>query len=175
MKTLKTGIAFTLVLLFCTLMAHSQKPSFFKYHVIKLDGSVVQRALQNPDFHRFNFSYADDGTDAVLLVGYAENANSEQLSDVIRLRPLSVSVPKRFKNLAPEGHLYLSRQTLIDHNVDGSEDYVLSPRKCVFENEITNFVSYRFSNRAEPASGDFADELLTATLKSFILNPSPPY
>jgi hypothetical protein len=57
------------------------------------------------------------------------------------------------------------------NNVDGTEDYILTPKKCKDRSGAeVDYVSYRFSNKVTPISF-----LAGTAVKSFDLNPSPPY
>jgi hypothetical protein len=59
-----------------------------------------------------------------------------------------------------------------EQNVDGTEDYFLSPQKCKDRSgDDVDYVSYIFSNKAYKTTSFF----LTVSVKEFILNPSPPY
>lgn len=61
------------------------------------------------------------------------------------------------------------------HNADGAEDYILTPRKFMDRTgNYVDYVSYRFSNKVEPSTG-FIQAKSVNTVKSFNLNPSPPY
>ena len=143
-----------------------------KYCYLTLKGSVIKNTLINfPDFAQFDFTFHQLENETYILSGYAKNENGDQLGEIIYLEPFNGHAPSRLKNLE-KGHLFLTLNTIRENEVDGSEDYILSPKKCKDKDENTlDYVSYFFSNKAATNIA-----LLSGTiLKSFTLNPSPPY
>ena len=142
------------------------------YYIVVFKGDIIKAALNdNTDFKYFDLTYLqlDDGN--YTLAGYARNDKNEQLGDLIILEAMPGNKARKFKNLEM-GHLYLDLTTMQNYNVDGSEDYVLTPKKCKDKTGAeVDYVSYRFSNKIENTSNLIAPTLV----KSFNLNPSPPY
>lgn len=142
------------------------------YYLLVFKGDIIKTALSDyTDFKYFDLTYLrlEDGN--YTLAGYARNNKNEQLGDLITLEVLPGNKARKFKNLE-KGHLYLDLITMQNYNVDGSEDYVLTPKKCIDKSGAeVDYVSYRFSNKIENTSILIAPALV----KSFNLNPSPPY
>ena len=142
------------------------------YCYLTLKGATVKNTLINyPDFAQFDFTFTQLDNETYILSGYAKNENGDQLGEMISLEPYNGHSPKKLKNLE-KGHLFLTLNTMKENDVDGAEDYILSPKKCRDKDEKTlDYVSYFFSNKAVRNI-----ELLSSPLvKSFTLNPSPPY
>lgn len=143
-----------------------------KYCYLVLKGVIVKSTLHTyPDFAQFDFTFNQLENSTYILTGYAKNENGDQLGEMISLEPYTDYNPKKLKNLE-KGHLFLTLETMREHFVDGTEDYILTPRKCKDKDDNTlDYVSYFFSNKAS------ANITLISgtTLKNFTLNPSPPY
>lgn len=142
------------------------------YYIVVLKGDIIKNVLHDfEDFKYFDLSYLqlDDGN--YTIAGYAKNDKDEQLGNLITLDIMTSIKPRHFKNLE-KGHLYLNLTTMKNHNVDGTEDYILTPKKCKdIDGVVQDYVSYRFSNKVENAISLLAPNVV----KAFNLNPSPPY
>ncbi|WP_018614674.1 hypothetical protein [Segetibacter koreensis] len=171
-KTTSTGLTVLLLLAVITSFAQGE---INKYSIVTLKGNLVSGILNTyPEFSYFDFTFVQLEDNIYSLEGYAKDKDQNQLGSLITLIPMTNQPARRFKNLE-KGHLYLDLLTMQEHNVDGSEDYILTPRKC--KNRAGNYVdyvSYRFSNKIEPSFGFIEAKSVTA-VKSFNLNPSPPY
>jgi hypothetical protein len=141
------------------------------YSTVILKGSDVKAALSNfPNFNRFDFTYAQESDGNYTLRGYAQASTGGNLGNLIVLNSLSSGPKKNLKNLTM-GHLYLTLKTMRDQVVDGSENYILTPRKYKSDNGTTmDYVSYRFNNHIDESLT--SDEYLG--VRAFTLNPSPP-
>lgn len=174
MKKKITGLTFTVLLLLSFLISSGQ-PAIDKYYIVTLKGDMVRNTLDTyPEFSFFDFTYTQLEDSSYSLSGYAKDENKNQLGDLITLMPVTGRPLRRFKNLE-KGHLYLDLATMQEHGVDGSEDYILTPKKCKDPSgSYVDYVSYRFSNKIEPSIG-FIEAKSVNKVKSFDLNPSPPY
>ena len=152
----------------------SAQPSIDKYAIVKLKGSIIKNTLEDySGFAYFDFTYVQSDNNIYSLEGYARDKNNNQLGNLIILTPQTNHPVRRFKNLE-KGHLYLTLETMQDHNVDGSEDYILTPRKCKDrDGNLLDYVSYRFSNKVKSSFG-FIQAKYVYGVRAFDLNPSPP-
>ena len=143
-----------------------------RYCYLTLKGAIVKNILISyPDFAQFDFTFTQLDNETYILSGYAQNEKGDQLGEMISLEPYPDHSPKKLKNLE-KGHLFLTLNTMKENDVDGSEDYILSPKKCKDKDEKTlDYVSYFFSNKALKN----IDLLSAPVMKNFTLNPSPPY
>lgn len=165
-----TTLTITLVLL-VSFVTSSAQPLQERYYIVTLKGSVVKNVLINPAFSYFDFTFKPLGNYTYSLQGYAKNKDSNTIGGLITLAPMT-SKPTRPLNNLEKGHLYLSLETMQANNVDGSEDYILTPKKTKDKSgNLVDYVSYRFSNKIESAPTGFLSNAITA----FDLNPSPPY
>jgi hypothetical protein len=141
------------------------------YSSVILKGSDVRAALSTfPSFNRFDFTYTQETDGNYALRGYAQDSNGGNLGKLIVLNSLSSGPKKNLKNLKM-GHLYLTLKAMRDQAVDGTEDYILTPKKYKADNGTTmDYVSYRFNNRVDESltSDDFL------SVRAFTLNPYPP-
>jgi hypothetical protein len=166
---------FTLALTVFLLMAFlitSAQPPLENYYIVTLKGSAVRNVLNNyPAFSYFDFTYVQLNNKSYSLVAYAKDNENNQLGNPITLSPMTTRPTKQFRNIE-KGHLYLTLTTMQDKNVNGSEDYVLTPKRCIDRTgKPVDYVSYRFSNKVYiPTTGYFL-----AVVTEFDLNPSPPY
>lgn len=170
----KTTICTSLAIFLSALTISSfAQPPLESYSILSLKGAVIQDVLQTyPAFSFFDFTFKQAVNKNYFLVGYAMDNDSNQLGNQITLATISGSPARPLRNLE-KGHLYLTRETMDAHNVDGSENYILTPKKCKDRSgELVDYVSYRFSNRVYNTSESFLPD---AALISFDLNPSPPY
>ena len=159
-------------LLFLVVNALFAQVAADKYCYLILKGSIVKSTLHTySDFAHFDFTFEPLDDNTYILSGYAKNKNGEQLGDMISMEPYKGHTPVKLKNLE-KGHLFLTLEIMKENEVDGSEDYILSPKKCKDKDENPlDYVSYFFSNKASTVN-----ELLSGTaVQSFTLNPSPPY
>jgi hypothetical protein len=142
------------------------------YCIVTLRGSTVKNILSNyPSFTYFDFSFKQVNSKSYILTGYAYDGNDNKLGGLITLDSMSAK-PRSLKNLSL-GHLRLPLATMIEKNVDGSENYVLTPKKCKSKDgEMLDYVSYRFSNKVTKEETAF---LSAKGVIEFDLNPSPPY
>ena len=165
----------TVVLLLTFSLAYCQNLKADGYYIVKLKGEIVSNILNTySQFDHFDFTFKklDDGKYA--LSGYASDADKQPLGDEINLIPLTDHHARSLKNLE-KGHLYLYKTTMQEHDVDGSEDYILTPMKCKdHSGQSVDYVSYRFNNKIDDSDDDGSTGSLTA-VKAFTLNPSPPY
>ena len=159
-------------LLFLGINALFAQATIDKYCYLIFKGSIVKNTLHTyADFTHFDFTYEQLDDNTYILSGYAKNKHGDQLGNMISLDVYKGHTPGTLKNLE-KGHLFLTLETMNENDVDGSEDYILSPKKCKDKDENTlDYVSYFFSNKAASTV-----ELLSCTaVKVFTLNPSPPY
>ncbi|GEO11412.1 hypothetical protein SAE01_39080 [Segetibacter aerophilus] len=141
------------------------------YCIVTLRGSTVKNILNSyPSFKYFDFSFKQVNSKSYILTGYAYDGNDNKLGGLITLDSMAAK-PRSLKNLSL-GHLRLPLETMIERNVDGSENYVLTPKKCKKDGEMLDYVSYRFSNRVAKEENAF---LSAKAVIEFDLNPSPPY
>ena len=159
-------------LLFLGINALFAQAATDKYCYLILKGSVIKNTLHTyPDFAQFDFTFEQLNDNTYILSGYAKNENGEQLGNIISLSTYTGHTPAKLKNLE-KGHLFLTLETMKDNDVDGSEDYILSPKKCKDKNDnLLDYVSYFFSNRV----ATIVDLLSGTVVKNFTVNPSPPY
>lgn len=143
-----------------------------RYGYIILKGNIVKSTLRSySDFALFDFTYQLVEDDTYTLSGYAKNESGEQLGGLITLDLITTQQGRKLKNLE-KGHLFLDLSTMELNNVDGTEDYVLSPKKCKDKNgNEQDYVSYFFSNKINTS----ISLLRNTTVRNFTLNPSPPY
>ena len=178
MKTKLTRTLFAILLLLSTIISFGQRPTFDVYDIVILKKEDVKNVLQNlPGFAYFDFTYVKLNDGSYALEGYAKDKDNNPLGSLISLAPMANTNHYRFKDSAM-GYLRLDLATMNENNVDGSENYVLTPRRCLDSlGHYRDFVSYRFSNRPEPSVGFFGDKEITSVtaVKAFTLNPSPPY
>lgn len=174
MKKKITSAAVIVVLLLSFLISSAQ-PEIDHYYIVTLKGNIVSNTLNTyPEFSYFDFTYTQVSNNDYALSGYAKDEQKNQLGSLITLIPMTSHPPRLFKNLE-KGHLYLDKATMEENNVDGSQDYVLTPKKCKDRSDdFVDYVSYRFSNKIEPSTG-FLPAKSIGSFKSFNLNPSPPY
>ncbi len=101
--------------------------------------------------------------------------------EIIKLTPIQGEKPRRLKNIEP-GIFRLYFDVMKANNVDGLQDYILTPKKTKDKNtsKDVDYVSYRFSNKVykEPSTAYNTETLFIQAgfdLLEFDLNPSPPY
>ncbi len=161
-------------------ISYAYPPSNNYYHVIMLKGDVVKTALNYSSFSylEFSFTKADTG---YTLVAYAKNKDGGKLGDLIKSTPVQGEKPRRLKNIEP-GIFRLYFDVMKANNVDGSQDYVLTPKKTKDKNtgKEIDYVSYRFSNKVyKNTATAFNTESIfiqaSFEVLDFDLNPSPPY
>lgn len=179
-----TTTALIILFLSSAVLSYSQSLKTGQYYILMLKGTVVNNALSNyPQFAYFDFQFKKTEDGNYVLEGYARDADKQPLGTAISLIPVTRSVMpmtnQPFRKLINENiekiHLRLYKDTMAAYNVDGSEDYVLTPRKCRDRSgRLVNAVSYRFNTRIDDDNSDGSIESLTA-VKPFNLNPSPPY
>ena len=171
MKKINLHVVFFVLFLFSLNNLFGQSPTE-KYGYIILKGDIVKNTLSNyQNFALFDFTYQLVEDDVYILSGYAKNESGEQLGGLITLDLITTHAARKLKNL-DKGHLFLDLSTMELNNVDGSEDYILSPKKCKDRNgNELDYVSYFFSNKINTS----ISLLLNTTVKNFTLNPSPPY
>jgi hypothetical protein len=154
-----------------------------KFSVVKLKGSDVSNALASPKFSYFDFTFKEAAKKSYILEGYAMDATGKPLGKPITLSALTEHPGKPLKNLDIMGHFRLTKNTILKQNVDGSEDYILTPRKCKDKKDKSkslDYVSYWFSNRFDEVSDDSPaldriGYLGGKVVIAFTFNPSPPY
>ncbi|MCW3114028.1 MAG: hypothetical protein JWR18_2424 [Segetibacter sp.] len=147
------------------------QPPLENYYILTLKGSIVKNAINNSAFSFFDFTFSPHSTGKYILTGYAKDADGKQLGTLISLIPSTTHPARPFKNMQ-KGHLYLPRTTMNAQSVDGTEDYILTPKKCKDKSgQLVDYVSYRFSNKVSTETSFMPG----SALKSFDLNPSPPY
>lgn len=146
-------------------------PPLESYYIVTLKGDVVKDRLATPGFSYFDFTFKQLANKSYILTGHAYDANNNKLGNLITLEPM-VSRPTRPLRNIHRGHLTLNLATMNENNVDGSENYVLTPKKCKDRSgDSVDYVSYRFSNKVSNKTS-----FLSATkVTEFDLNPSPPY
>jgi hypothetical protein len=143
------------------------------YHHLVLPGDTVQDALSNSDFSYFDFYYKNIGGGFYQLMGTANKADSTAIGLPFLLKKLGGQNAKPLANKVPEARLYLTRDAMIDHNMDGTKNYILTPEKTkdpVTHKRIDQ-VSYHIGNKVCPNCAIF----LQTDVLEFDLNPSPPY
>ena len=172
MKTKLLNLMLLIALLISSKVSFSQEPKE-RYYIVVLKGSVVRNTLANfPSFSYFDFTFKPLSNFNYSLEGYAKDISGKPLGDKIEFDTLVSRPSKPFKNIQ-KGHLYLVLATLRNFNVDGSEDYVLTPKKCKDKSgNNVDYVSYRFDNKIEESN---TSQLGYFGVRGFNLNPSPPY
>lgn len=171
----KISLAAVIVFLSLSFLISSAQPAIDNYYIVRVKGDMIANTLSTyPDFSYFDFTFKQVNNDGYTLAVYARDKDGNQLGDEITLTPLTTEVTRRFKN-TEKGHLYLTLDIMQKHNVDGSEDYILTPRKCMdASGNYADYVSYRVSNKIEESTG-FIPASYRGGVKKFDLNPSPPY
>lgn len=163
-------ISITLLLSFSSFFISAQPP-LEGYYILIFKGSLVKDAINNPAFSFFDFTYSQLSNGKYILTGFAKDVDSNSLGSRISLIPMTSKPTRPFRNLQ-KGHLYLDANTMNNQEVDGSEDYILTPKRCVDrDGQRVDYVSYRFSNKVSTETGFMS----AYRVKSFDLNPSPPY
>ena len=160
------------MLLICSFVTSFSQSERDNYCIVTLKGSAVKNTLSAyPSFAYFDFYFQKLDSKSYILTGYAYDVNKNKLGDVIRLDSMS-DKPRSLKNIDP-GYLRLDLATMKNHNVDGSENYVLTPKRYKNKSgESMDYVSYRFSNKVSKLETAF---LSVTKVIEFDLNPSPPY
>jgi len=163
------------LLVFSFFASYGQRLRPEYYYIVTLRGDIVSNILNTyPQFAYFDFSYKRLESGKYSVTGYAKDADNNQLGDEIDLIPMTDKPARSLKNLDNTGTLRLDKETMQQYDVDGSEDYILTPRKCKdHSGQLVDYVSYRFNNKIDD-SDDSSTGSLT-TVKVFTLNPSPPY
>jgi hypothetical protein len=171
MRKKTTTLSITLILLVSFLISSGQ-PKFENYSIVTLKGDIIKNTLTAyPAFSYFDFTFRLLSDNNYSLQGYAKDNAGNQLGKLITFDVMTGQT-KKLKNLQ-KGHLYLDLATMKSNNVDGAENYVLTPKKCKDKSgNSVDYVSYRFSNKVDPTSVAFLE---ANALKAFDLNPSPPY
>jgi hypothetical protein len=166
-KRLLTFLAiFGLFVLSLTTLAQSS------FHHLVMPGIIVTNALNNSDFSYFDFSY--ENIDGTYYLGVSpRTADSMEIGEMVVLQQVRGRNPRSLPNTQPNAHLLLSKDLMMKQNVNGSENYILTPEKTIdpITHRKINQVSYRFSNRVCTTCAVF----LPDSVIEFDLNPSPPY
>jgi hypothetical protein len=161
--------SFAALVLFALPLTTSAQSSF---HHLVMPAIIVTNALDNADFSYFDFSYQN--IDGSYYLGVTpKTADSTEIGEMIVLRQVRGRNPRSLPNTEPTAHLLLSKDLMMKQNVNGSENYILTPEKTVdpITHRKINQVSYRFSNKVCTTCAVF----LPDSLIEFDLNPSPPY
>ncbi len=162
------------IILSVSFIASSAQPPLENYNIVILKGNLVKNILNtySKTFSLFDFGYKQLSNKSYSLVVTAKDANNNQLQNEITLAVMIGQPARPLKNLQ-KGHLYLTLETMQQNHVDGSEDYILTPKKCRDKTgNLVDYVSYRFSNRQDNSTSGF---FLAPMTIDFDLNPSPPY
>lgn len=145
-----------------------------------LRGDVIKNVTMNSSFSYLEFSFTKTNNN-YSLVAYAKDENGGQLGDLIKLTPVTTEKPRSFRNIK-QGIFRLSSITMQEHSVDGSQDYILTPKKTKDKNtgKDIDYVSYCFSNKVykNAATASNTETIFIQAnfdLLDFDLNPSPPY
>lgn len=169
MKKYKLILFISALLVLSAKSTSAQLPEL--YHIVLLKGIVVKHALSIPEFSYFDFVFKLKGKAYTLGVIPRDKYN-KPLGSIIMLDAKTARPPKLLKNKI-KGSLYLDVETMNEQDVDGSEDYVLTPKKCTKrECEGSDYVSYRFNNKED---NTLTNLRFGRAVKAFDLNPSPPY
>jgi hypothetical protein len=180
---MKRGFTLAFIILACCsyLISYGQPPLNY-YNVVKLEKDAVKNALAKSGFSYLEFSF-NKVDSSYSMVANAKDKNGRQLGNPIKLPSLVSEKPRRLPNIQ-QGTFRLPVNVMKEHNVDGSEDYVLTPKKCKDpkNGKEIDYVSYRFSNKvfkntatASNSEGIFFQAAYIGNLVEFELNPSPPY
>jgi hypothetical protein len=154
-------------------IANAQSSNDDRYSIVKLNGNIVSNILSEyPSFAYIDFTFQLVNDNIYSLSGIARDVNGTSLGTEFVLSNLETPAARPLKNLE-KGHLYLTSNAMKKYYVDGSEDYILTPKKCKNKvGKLVDYVSYRFSNKITTTTS----YLISAPkLIDFDLNPSPPY
>jgi hypothetical protein len=136
-----------------------------KFQTVVLKGEVLKKYMENPEFSFFIFQYDPQLLGGVVLEATAFNKNNGIIDSKIKLGKLSDSKPAELVNVFA-GNIFLTRQRLVENEVQPGMDYTLEPRAYRDSSDRPQgYVSYFFNQRIQPFRRAF---------KSFTLDPSPP-